>query len=279
MVMRLPLPSFSSAKMVDDVVAERQGGRNAKSFNAIAVQWKGKVQEYINHGGSPEFIKPWDIASPAKKSFLNLYNSPAQGSAQGVMLQALRKHNLVLCPACGEAGKPNTLDHYLPKGTYPHFSVTPANLFPMCDACQGEKLEKIGDAVNPRFFLHPYFDAFLDQTLFVLRIIQPFNAPSFSFSANASLEAAQQNIVTAHMRELDMERRFTHFALTQHIRMLRLASGMRKSGQDIASQVEAFRDLYAHPTKNSWEYIYFDAVIKDADLIDHLRTGVLPNNI
>lgn len=279
MVMKLPLPTFPSAKMVDDLIAERQGGKNANSFNKIAVQWKTKVQEYINHGGSPEFIQPWNITSPAKKTLLNLYNSPAPGSVQGIMLKALRKHNLVLCPACGEAGKPNTLDHYLPKGTYPHFAVTPANLFPMCDACQGEKLEKTGDAANPRFFLHPYFDAFLDQTLFVLRIIPPFNTPSFSFSVNTSLQAAHQIIVLTHMRELGVERRFTHFAVGQHLRMLRLASGMRKTGQDIAAQVEAFRDLYAHPTKNSWEHIYFDAVVTDAALISHLRTGDLPDNI
>ena len=67
------------------------------------------------------------------------------------MLQSLRNHDLQLCPACGEAGAPNTLDHYLPKGKYPHFCVTPHNLFPMCDACQRRKGDRTGDENNPRF--------------------------------------------------------------------------------------------------------------------------------
>src|SRR3546814_3004594 len=58
----------------------------------------------------------------------------------------LHVHELNHCPACGEPGTPNTLDHYLPKGRYPHFCVTPLNLFPMCDACQQAKGEKTGDA-------------------------------------------------------------------------------------------------------------------------------------
>jgi DNA-binding transcriptional LysR family regulator len=86
------------------------------------------------------------------------YSHPAEGSAQGSMLEPLRDEDLDVCPACGSP--PETLDHYLPKGRYPQFVITPVNLTPMCDPCHRRKKEKTGNAVSPRFFIHPYFDAF-----------------------------------------------------------------------------------------------------------------------
>lgn len=139
--MRLTRPTATAfaLQLVDDVVAERQSGKNAAYFAGIAGEWRDRVNAYIDAGGSPAILPTWPVANARTKSFLNLYLAPKKGAAQQAVLDALRDHNLTACPACGEAGRPNTLDHYLPKGEYPHFCITPHNLFPMCDACQKEK--------------------------------------------------------------------------------------------------------------------------------------------
>ena len=62
------------------------------------------------------------------------------------------------CPFCGlsEAG---TLDHYLPKETYPEYAVFPKNLVPCCSICNLRKQRLVVDqARQVRLFLHPYYD-------------------------------------------------------------------------------------------------------------------------
>ena len=149
MVMHLPAPTACSLQLVNDIVAERQHGRNAEFFSSIKEDWIERVRQYLDAEGAPNIVQEWSDIKDRKGSFLNLYLAPAENSTQGAILAKLRGHDLVSCPACGEPGRPNTLDHYLPKGKYPHFCITPHNLFPMCDACQGLKLDKTGDISDP----------------------------------------------------------------------------------------------------------------------------------
>ena len=276
MVMRLPVPVACSLQMVDDVVAERQNGKNAAFFSGIALNWRAKVQEYIDAQGSPDIVRPWPAIDHKKGSFLNLYASPADGAVQGAMLATLRKHELIICPACGEPGRPNTLDHYLPKGTYPHFCITPLNLFPMCDACQTEKGEKTGDANDPRFFLHPYFDIFVAEKVLTLTIHPPFDAPTFDLSPTPGLPPAQRALVVRHVRELGILQRYAHFFRGQHRRLLRLVQAMRRSGQDVTQTLEIFRDGVEHPSKNNWDHVFYTSVLDTPDFLTYLQTGAIP---
>jgi hypothetical protein len=276
MVMLLDAPAACSLQMVDDVVAERQGGKNAGFFAGIAQDWRDRVQAYIDAEGSPAVVPTWPDIAYKKNSFLNLYLSPTDGSVQGGVLDAMRDHELSLCPACGEAGAPNTLDHYLPKGKYPHFCVTPYNLFPMCDACQTNKKEKTGDAASRPFFLHPYFDVFIANQVLELSIEPPFDAPTFDLSAVAGLTAPQGALVDRHLRELGIVPRYGRFFRNQHQRLLRLAWNLRAADLDVEENLIIFRDNAAHPTRNAWEHVFYHAVLANADMMAYLTDEDLP---
>lgn len=276
MVMLLDPPADCSLQMVDDVVAERQGGMNAGFFAGIAHDWRGRVQAYLEAAGSPAAVPTWPDIAHKKNSFLNLYLSPTEGSVQGDMLAAMRDHELSLCPACGEAGAPNTLDHYLPKGQYPHFCVTPHNLFPMCDACQTNKKEKTGDGADPRFFIHPYFDVFAANQVLELAINPPFDAPTFDLGAVAGLTAAQRALVNRHVTELGIVKRYARFFRNQHQRLLRLVQSVREADLDVEANLILFRDNAASPTRNAWEHVFYDAVLGNADMLAYLKDDALP---
>ncbi|MFD1328854.1 hypothetical protein [Mycoplana ramosa] len=276
MIMRLPAPTACALQLVDDVVAERQGGRNAAYFTGIAGEWRSRVQAYLNAGGSPAVVPPWPAANVRKKSFLNLYLSPKEGAAQRLILDDLRDHDLTACPACGEAGRPNTLDHYLPKTEYPHFCVTPHNLFPMCDACQKEKGIKTGDHADSRFFLHPYFDVFIAEQVLQLTIQAPFTAPLFDLLPAPGLTPVQERLVGCHLRELAIVPRYTRFFREQFRRLLRLVSKMRASGQDVRASLELFKTNAEDLTPNSWEHIFYDAVLSNPDFLEFLENEELP---
>ena len=274
--MLLAAPATCSLQLVDDVVTERRDGKNAGFFIGIAQDWRDRVQAYIDAAGSPGAIPTWPDIAHKKNSFLNLYLSPAEGSVQGAVLAAMRDHDLSLCPACGEAGAPNTLDHYLPKGKYPHFCVTPHNLFPMCDACQTHKKEKTGDAVNPRFFLHPYFDVFIANQVLELSIESPFDAPTFELGAVAGLTAPQRALVNRHLKELGIVPRYGRFFRNQHQRLLRLVQRLRDADLDVEENLTLFRDNAAHPTRNGWEHVFYHAVLANADMLAYLIGEDLP---
>lgn len=280
MVMRLPMPPHCSVTLVRHVVLERQNGVNAQYFNGIHAVWESKVQEYIRYCGSPEHLLPWaEIPRERNKSFLNLYLSPKADSAQFLVLKDLNDHSLNVCPACGEFGRPNTLDHYLPKGKYPHFCITPVNLFPMCDRCQKEKLEKTGDEAQPRFFLHPYFDTFVAQQVVRIIIDPPYKSPSFRIEFSDWLSADQLAVVTSHVRELAIEERFAHFFKDESIRIQKLAASMRVSGLSIEQVIRGFEISYQAPSLNTWQHLYYAAVLDNAEMIEYLSRGELPDDL
>lgn len=275
MVMSLPLPADCSLNLVDEVVAERQAGRHAARFLGWQTGWRARVQAYLDHGGSPEHVRTWSAVAPHAATFHNLYNSRKPGTAHGDMLGRLRDHELRLCPACGELGRPNTLDHYLPKATYPHFSITPANLFPMCDACQQEKGTKTGSAAEPRFFLHPYFDAFTATRILKLTIVPPFAAPTFALEPDG-VGRAEAAIITAHVRELNISGRYVKFFKDEYRRLLRNVARMRDKDQDVVATLETWAFDAADPTENSWQHLFYNGVLSNPELVDYLTDGDLP---
>lgn len=274
--MSLPPPHHNCVQLVRDVVAQRSRGVNAAFFNSIENEWIDRVQGYINFFGHPDQVTTWPAIRPRSGSFLNLYLSPAAGSAQGIILKEMRDHDLLICPSCGELGRPNTLDHYLPKTTYPHLCITPVNLFPMCDACQLAKGSKVGDAVSPRFFIHPYYDVFVAEQVIRLEIVPPFDAPAFSLRVIEGLDAAHSALVRTHVRELDIERRFARFFRGHHRRLLRLTAKMRSSGQDVEATLTTFQHTVADSSLNSWEHIFYSAVVANPEHLDYLTSATLP---
>lgn len=275
MVMHLPMPNYDNVALVAQVVAERQNGGNRAFFNGIAQEWAQRVQQYLDSAGSPATVPEWPAVQTRRPTLLNLYAAP-KNWVQAPILKTLRDNDLILCPACGEPGHPNTLDHYLPKGKYPHFCITPANLFPMCDACQQAKDEKTGDAATPRFFIHPYYDVFVANQVLHLEISEPFNEPGFQFAAANGLSAGDAALVMAHVRELEIAQRYGSFFSGFYRRLLRNVAAMRAANLDVQSSLEASRVGAAHPTVNGWEHLFYDAVLNTPALMIYLTTAQLP---
>ncbi len=277
MVVRLDRPDMDHDAFIDDVVNERQGGNNANFFNGIKADWKARVQAYVAASGDPCAIKPWPAVLAHAKKFHNLYLKPTENSVQQPMLKKLRSRELQLCPACGEDGTPNTLDHYLPKQSYPEFSITACNLFPMCDICQGEKGTTTVNAANERLFLHPYFDQFVNVQVLHLQIGRPFDAPeTISIAPHPGLNAAQAALVARHLNELNISKRYHHFFKSEYIRLLRLVKTMRQKGQNVNEHLQLFCEHALHKSVNSWGHVFYAGVLADAELMTYLEQGNLP---
>ena len=191
----------------------------------------------------------------------------------------MRRHDFQFCPSCGEAGSPNTLDHYLPKGKYPHFAVTPANLTPMCFICQIKKGEDVGDHINPKFFIHPYFDNFASEQLLILNISPPFDIPTFSLDISPNLTAEQAALVTAHIDHLNIRNRYIKFFRDRYLALLRNANQARGTNINFRDVCEMNRTTYANKGNNYWDHIFLHSAMRNDDLMDYLENGILPDHL
>jgi hypothetical protein len=279
MVMRLERPAFDEANLIDVVISERQKGVNKNYFNNIKEQWKQRVDDYVQLSGNPEVLMPWpEVASDKEKTrFLTLYNAPKEDSVQFPVLKKLRERTLQLCPACGEDGTPNTLDHYLPKNIFPEFSISTVNLFPMCDTCQGWKLEHTLDDNGARLFLHPYFDDFLNKQVIKLTIGEPYSAPtSMALHAHHDLEVNIQLLVARHLSNLEIETRYYHFFRDEYIRLICSANDIRAANLDMRQQLALFCNKARRKSINSWGHVFYESVMSNEDLLNYLEFAQLP---
>lgn len=75
-----------------------------------------------------------------------------------------------ICPLCAQRTT-DTLDHHLPKGHYPIYSVVPVNIFPVCSSCNKIKLDAVSDAPETDH-IHPYFDNVEDELWLKAEVIE-----------------------------------------------------------------------------------------------------------
>lgn len=280
MVTKLDEPATDPIAYIDQVVLERQNGRHAVMFQTLSADWKVHALGYRTHRGNPEVIIAWTLEDAAKKAIRNLYSSPDDTSAQRPILEGLRNGPLQHCPACGDDGVPNTLDHYLPKQRYPEFSILPQNLIPMCARCQEEKGEDTLDAEGRRIFMHSYYDEFAVNQVVDLFIGLPYQAPeSFTLIPRASLGTEERALVERHIEGLSLRNRYSHFLSTEYVRLLRSATRIRTEGLEMRQHLRLFRMYARDRAVNSWLHIFYAAVLSNDGLLDYLEHGVLPDNL
>lgn len=105
---------------------------------------------------------------------------------------------------------PKTIDHYLPKGIFPEFSVFTLNLIPCCGDCNQMKDEKVKDSNNIREFINFYFDDFLNiQFLFCdISIVGNEPVADFFIQNTNNLSSNNYKIIKNHFSNLRLFERY-----------------------------------------------------------------------
>lgn len=116
-----------------------------------------------------------------------------------------------LCHFCGGLGHVRTLDHYLPKATFPAYSVHPNNLVPCCRDCNSGKNAAFGAHPHEQT-LHPYLD---DARFFNERWVhatvhrQDPILLKFECAPPGNWDAADQERSRSHFESYQLARRFS----------------------------------------------------------------------
>lgn len=166
------------------------------------------------------------------------------------------------CPLCG-IGTVNTLDHYLPKTHFPVYSVTPNNLVPACNWCQGEKSEYYPTTEGDQL-LHPYFDDVDNEVWLAAEVVAgvPAGFRYFSSPPDHWMPSAKAR-VAAHLKELNLTVLFSSNAGSRlsEIRA-RLANLYQKGGAD-AVRAYLHEELFSIEAdhRNSWAAAMYRAAV------------------
>ena len=305
MVAKLALPEEDSITVLRTVISEREKYRDF--YNALTEAWVIHVQNYLEHHGDPQLISPLVLSPfvsaaairkeetkindknrliPAhvrveqkrKKSLIGLY-SPEEDKVPYVILDKLRrKHNLLFCPCCGEPGKPTTLDHYLPKTSYPELSIIIANLTPMCSECQQNKSSDYMDTNGKKIYIHPYFDA-IEQVQLSIDIATPYTNPTFTLTVpDDGIDNELHSLLIRHINGVKFLERFDEFCRNEYMALLRTMSLERQDEAPERAQriIRRFRRQYENQSHNRWEAIFYRGVLNNNSLLDYLDGGDLP---
>jgi hypothetical protein len=281
MVVKLNMPNLvpDEIEYIDNVVAQRTVNPNKTYFSDYSSRWKARVREYLDNFGNPENIDDSLIISVAEQNkFINLYESDNENLLHVPIIDELRNRELQFCPSCGEDGTPNTLDHYLPKRSFPEYSILSINLFPMCDICQGKKKANTLSVDGEKLFIHPYYDDFITDQIIELVVSPPYNAPTnFRIEAKSSLSQSQKKLVNHQIEELSLHIRYSKFLKDEYIRLLKLVVIMRRKEFDVLAQIQSFHDMAEMKSINTWSQVFYAGVLSNDDLLHYLISEELPD--
>lgn len=120
----------------------------------------------------------------------------------------------LVCPYCGiKRNYTRDLDHYIPRESYPEFSIMTNNLIFSCSTCNQppNKGIKFLDSNGKRMILNPYFDECLKEEILVCNLSSSGINLDIKFSINLQLKQDNPDIyITAchHLNELGLHKRY-----------------------------------------------------------------------
>lgn len=240
--------------------------------------WQGAYEKYRLEKGNPWKVGPAAFSTDAaeiksiSEAQRKFYRKRSGG---GPLAQIRRTPGLLCCPMCG-SHHPGTLDHYLPRESFPEFSILPCNLVPACPHCNsGVKKGRYKGASVPERFLHPYFDTLAKDPIWHVQVRPPFEAARFKPQVAGSVAPAGVSMVRFHLDHI-LGAVFQDYASTQWSLLPTLIHGWADPSEPIsepavASQLaDHLRDTAVTSGVNGWRTALLRGVAADQKAIAFL---------
>lgn len=166
-----------------------------------------------------------------------------------------------ICPLCGQRPV-STLDHYLPKTSFPSFAVTPYNLVPACSDCNKIKSDDIPTNAEQQT-IHPYYDDIENEQWLFAKVLTS-SPVSIQFFADPPVrfDNILKDRIKEHFKVFDLASLYASQSGVELANIgYRLNDLLGKAG---AGQVqehlqEEFNSRFANH-KNSWQTAMYQAM-------------------
>ena len=177
--------------------------------------------------------------------------------------ELLQNAPLGSCPYCAQRIV-STIDHFLPKSSYPVLSVAPLNLVPCCKDCNDARnayVPKSAADVPP----HPYYDDIDTVEWLVADVIEQFPpALRFEVIVPTAWDTNYTNRIKTHFRILDLETYFATEAarellnISHQLNGLFLKGGINAVRTQLCERAESLGKIH----RNSWQRATYLACAK-----------------
>ena len=264
----LPEPDFNVHEVLDSCTAGLRDRGLALRLVGVLPTLAAAEQDYLALGPGArlfEIATSDDVAgsvSSAEMSTLYKGTLSRQGSRARRLYDRLKTAAPNdICPLCGQRVV-KTLDHYLPKASYPTYALTPLNLVPACSDCNKSKLDRQpADASDQT--LHPYFDD-VDGVSWLVAEIRESSPPAAVFSVHppANIDATTVARLRVHFETFGLGELYAAQAGSEMVSIrFALAEAAAARG------VEGVQALLAHQARtrtlaarNSWVAALYTAL-------------------
>ena len=165
-------------------------------------------------------------------------------------------------------------DHYLPRGTFPEFTLYPNNLVPICKHCNGKKLAHY-KRNGTRVFKH-LFTELNGETgfLHVEMSYDPKLAVQFSVQKTATLSDEKFEVLSFHFEKLALADRYQRQASNLLARLVRQFRGPTNLALGHAALrqrlIRMAADRAISTPANHWEPALLEVLARDDKFTDHI---------
>lgn len=220
------------------------------------------------------------LAKAPKGELYQLPTATSVGAVSGEKLVALYEEQMVSkdgsarniydfirstskkCAFCGHQNA-STLDHYLPKSSYPAYSVNPANLVPCCRDCNTHKGRKVITTAGGQLF-HPYFDDFSSATWLQAKVNEEA-PPSISFYVDPPAQLGHIFKLRAekHLCKLELKDLYSANAAEELVNIAHRLGKLADSGGTPAVRAHLKEEVetYGNARLNSWQSAMYRALV------------------
>lgn len=216
-----------------------------------------------------------------KENFLDLYSFRSAKFKKLYQALTTTSNNIVdkVCPYCYMETS-ESLDHFVPKTPFPHFSANPQNLIPCCSNCNSKKdddwiVNKEGR--NVRLFLNAYIDDVMSQPFLEVKFSYPNNniVPFFSVTQN-DMNQNLFDIVKSHFTKLGLAKRYQDNSNKIIVELRNLIKTSKENGLPDQKIKKIALDTIAKSELkfglNHWETVLKKACITDLNAYNYLIT-------
>lgn len=204
------------------------------------------------------------VTKDEMRSLYKTHMSRKEGVAREVYDRLMTAPSHQRCPLCGQR-QVSTLDHYLPKSTYPVFAVFPHNLVPACSKCNMDKgTATPSDAEHQ--LMHPYFDNCESDRWLYADVIQ-ISPPGLNFSVRPPENWSIRKVRRAdyHFDLLKLNELYAIHAAEELVNIQRSLTFLYESGgsEEIQKHLQREAESRANVHKNSWQTATYEALASD----------------
>ncbi|WP_336286632.1 HNH endonuclease [Cronobacter dublinensis] len=203
------------------------------------------------------------------------YYEKSPSKLNKLLLERRNEHELSFCPYCGNPMIPDTLDHFIPKGKWPEFSIFPNNLVPQCRGCAPVKGENYYcNESNSAMFVHPIYFNFLENFRFSMNVT--LNGDEKELSVDVKLKKVMatriedQRRVILHAEKLKIKSRIINYCNKDFKQWKRRLSNARFDIETALQQ--RLSEVPQSEIGKDWQSAFYFALLQNQDVILYLNS-------